>query len=140
MELTPAKCTQCGAQISVDKTKDAGVCPYCGTAYITEKAINLYQTTNNYNIQNATINIVNQQSNNTGSIMSLIKCPSCGSSRCQIINEVKTEGSNYSAEKGCCGVICFGPIGFLCGLCGEGKKTVNTHYWICHDCGKKWKA
>ena len=49
MPLVAAKCTQCGANIEVDDTKEAGICKYCGTAFITEKAINNYNTyiTNN---------------------------------------------------------------------------------------------
>ena len=42
MALVPAICTQCGAQIEVDDTHEAGVCNHCGTAFITEKAINNY--------------------------------------------------------------------------------------------------
>ena len=40
MALVPAICTQCGAQIDVDDTHEAGICKFCGTAFITEKAIN----------------------------------------------------------------------------------------------------
>ena len=47
MPLVAAKCTSCGASLEVDSTKEAAVCPYCGTAYIVEKAINNYNTTNN---------------------------------------------------------------------------------------------
>ena len=49
MGLVAAKCTQCGANIEVDETKEAGICKYCGTAFITEKAITNYNTyvTNN---------------------------------------------------------------------------------------------
>ena len=35
-----AICTQCGAQIEVDETREAGICQYCDAAFITEKAIN----------------------------------------------------------------------------------------------------
>ena len=44
-----AKCTSCGANIEVDENKEAGVCPFCNTAFITEKAIKNYSTntTNN---------------------------------------------------------------------------------------------
>lgn len=51
MPLVAAKCTQCGANIEIDNTKEAGSCKYCGTAFITEKAINNYNTyiTNNNN-------------------------------------------------------------------------------------------
>lgn len=49
MAFVPAKCTQCGGDIDVDDTKEAGICKHCGTAFITEKAINNYNTyiTNN---------------------------------------------------------------------------------------------
>lgn len=43
MGLVAAKCTQCGANIEVDETKEAGICKYCGTAFITEKTINNYK-------------------------------------------------------------------------------------------------
>jgi ribosomal protein L7/L12 len=55
MPIVPAKCTQCGANIDIDSTRDAGICQYCGTAFITEKAINHFNNT--YNIQNATIHV-----------------------------------------------------------------------------------
>lgn len=54
MGLVAAKCTQCGASIKVDKTKDAEICEYCGTAFITEKAINNYGITNK--ITDSTVN------------------------------------------------------------------------------------
>ena len=57
MAMVAAKCTQCGANITIDETKEAGICEFCGTAFITEKAINNYNITNNVNIANATINI-----------------------------------------------------------------------------------
>lgn len=42
MAFKPAVCTQCGGKIDVDDSKDAGICPYCGTAFVTEKVINQY--------------------------------------------------------------------------------------------------
>ena len=57
MALVPAKCTQCGGTIEVDDTKEAGICKHCGTAFITEKAINNYTT--NYNITNNITKIIN---------------------------------------------------------------------------------
>ena len=63
MGLVAAKCTQCGANIEVDASKEAGVCAHCGTAFITEKVINNYTIHNhntvNNNIANATINVKN---------------------------------------------------------------------------------
>ena len=49
MPLVAAKCTQCGANIEVDATREAGICPHCGTAYITEKAVNNYHYHTNIN-------------------------------------------------------------------------------------------
>ena len=59
MGLIAAKCTACGANIEVDDTREAGICQYCGTAFITEKVINHYHTyvTNNNNFAGATIHI-----------------------------------------------------------------------------------
>ena len=61
MGLVAAKCTQCGANIEVDASKEAGICAHCGTAFITEKVINNYiihnHNTVNNNIAHATINI-----------------------------------------------------------------------------------
>lgn len=66
MALVAAKCPQCGANINVDATKDAGICEYCGTAFITEKAINNYNTyiTNNNNFSGANINVTGGDYNN----------------------------------------------------------------------------
>lgn len=69
MGFVAAKCTNCGANIEVDETKEAGICKYCGTAFVTEKAINNYNTyiTNNNNFAGANINIM------AGNIDNLIK-------------------------------------------------------------------
>ena len=49
MPLVNAKCTNCGANLSIDSVKDAAICQHCGSAFIVENAIN------NYNI--ASVNI-----------------------------------------------------------------------------------
>ncbi|MDR0832491.1 MAG: hypothetical protein LBM99_06305 [Bacillales bacterium] len=49
MPLVKAQCTQCGAPLEVDNSKEVAVCPYCKTPFIVEKAIN------NFNISNANI-------------------------------------------------------------------------------------
>lgn len=65
MPFVPAICTQCGAQIEVDDTHEAGICQHCGTAFITEKAINNYTTNitnnivNNNNFSGANVTIQN---------------------------------------------------------------------------------
>jgi len=57
MPLVPAICTQCGAQIEVDNTHEAGICKHCGTAFITEKAINNYNTHITNNFAGATVHM-----------------------------------------------------------------------------------
>lgn len=65
-------------------------------------------------------------SSETGSRMT---CRYCGSHNLEIISEVTGEGAKL--WKLClCG---------FCGLCGAGK-TTTTHYWVCKDCGKRFKA
>lgn len=57
MPLVPAICTQCGSQIEVDNTQEAGICRFCGTAFITEKVINNYTINNTIKVENASINV-----------------------------------------------------------------------------------
>ena len=57
MAFVAARCTQCGASIQVDETKEAGICQYCGMAFVTEKVINNYNVTNNIKVENATFNV-----------------------------------------------------------------------------------
>ncbi|MCL2798325.1 MAG: zinc ribbon domain-containing protein [Firmicutes bacterium] len=44
MAIVAAKCTQCGANIEIDDSKDAGNCAHCGTAFVTQKVIHNYNT------------------------------------------------------------------------------------------------
>ena len=57
-----------------------------------------------------------------------ICCPKCGGTNSQAISD--THGKGASFWKLClCGVL---------GLCGTGK-TQTDHYWVCQDCGNKFK-
>lgn len=60
MPLVPGICTQCGATLSADNSKDCMICPYCGTPFIVEKAINHFQNT--YNISNSVVNFYGGES------------------------------------------------------------------------------
>lgn len=61
MSLVAAKCPNCGANIEVEMDSKAGICKYCGTAFITQEAIvNFNNTivnniTNNIGTQNVTV-------------------------------------------------------------------------------------
>ena len=52
--MKQAKCPSCGANINVNEEQEAGICPYCKSAYSTERAISAYtnQTTNNASVIN----------------------------------------------------------------------------------------
>ncbi|MBE6861475.1 MAG: tetratricopeptide repeat protein [Ruminococcus sp.] len=67
MALVPAKCTQCGGNIEVDNTHEAGICQHCGTPFITEKAINNYNTFVTNNFAGANINVT------SGNVDNLLK-------------------------------------------------------------------
>lgn len=63
-----------------------------------------------------------------------LKCSHCGSTKLPHTTSVKTQG--ISAGDACCGYVCLGPIGLLCGLCGSGL----SEYWVCHVCGTKFST
>ena len=69
-----------------------------------------------------------------------MQCPKCGNSNLQAVTETSTKGKDFSAGKGCCGALMLGPLGVLCGACGKGKQIYSTTYWLCQDCGNKFKA
>lgn len=55
MSLVPAICTQCGAQLEVDTNMKTSRCPFCGTSFIIEQAINNYLV--KYNIKADVVNV-----------------------------------------------------------------------------------
>ena len=73
VRFVPAICSHCGGSLDVDPSQEAAVCPYCGTAFIVEKAINHYEAAvcpycgtafivekaiNHYNMEHAEVNHV----------------------------------------------------------------------------------
>ncbi len=113
-------CTNCGKKI--DGTSK--FCSYCG-ASVSEP------------IEES------PDSNNCENDISLkIYCPKCGSGNIQTVvkTDVKSSGKNFSTAQGCCGWFMFGPIGILCGSCGQKQKisTTNTSMFSCNDCGNEF--
>ena len=49
MGMVPAICTQCGAQINVDNTKETAICEHCGTPFIIENAVSKNSINNSIN-------------------------------------------------------------------------------------------
>ena len=75
--------------------------------------------------------------------MEKLCCPRCGNENLQVTTQVdvKTQGKNYSGGKGCLGFLMFGPLGLLCGSCGQKQttSTTNTDYFVCTKCGNKFR-
>jgi len=67
-------------------------------------------------------------------------CPSCFSDKVHPVSEVESKTKGYGCCKGGLGYLLFGPIGFLCGLCGMGdEKSTTNVLWVCSNCGHKFK-
>ena len=49
VKMVPACCTHCGGSLEVDPSQERAECPYCGSSFIVDKAVN------NYNVENARI-------------------------------------------------------------------------------------
>lgn len=67
VKIVPATCTQCGGTVEVDPNTEKAECPFCGTTFIVEKAIN------NYYVQHANIGHAdNVNIDMTGSVKSVL--------------------------------------------------------------------
>ena len=69
-----------------------------------------------------------------------MKCPFCKEDNCRMIKEFTRKGGEFNKSRAFWGFIILGPVGLLCGKCGNKKEIVNTNYWFCNNCGKKGKA
>lgn len=65
MPLVPAECTQCGATLEVDASCASATCPFCKMVFITEKAINNYNTNYTTNIGSLHADVVNISDDNS---------------------------------------------------------------------------
>ncbi|MBQ6634208.1 MAG: hypothetical protein IJH80_08515 [Ruminococcus sp.] len=108
-------CQNCGANY------EGTVCPFCGGKQNAQNAQAMpnYQQTQNVQPAPTIINVGGGGG---------ITCPKCGSNNLQAISDVK--GNGVKLWKLClCGIF---------GLCGAGK-TKTEHFWLCNNCGNKFK-
>lgn len=63
MPFVQARCVNCNGQLEVDSSKRAAICPYCGTPYVVEDAINHYHN----HIEHLHADVVNQYVDESGS-------------------------------------------------------------------------
>ncbi len=90
IKLIPAKCTNCGGNLTVDPAKKKAVCPYCNTSFIVSEAIHNYNIDTlegNINVENATINV-----NPKNLEEEYYSCPKCHSTNIQKLSVVYQEG------------------------------------------------
>lgn len=63
----------------------------------------------------------------------VIHCPNCNSTQVEFVTYPASQG--FSAGNACCGYLCLGPIGALCGIKPETPaKTVRK----CKNCGHEF--
>lgn len=127
-------CVKCGSMLQ------NGACPRCGGSSGTLRN-NMNNTNGMYGISNSSksyrstipANISPNQLNYA------MHCPRCGNKNLQMVTQQDTHsnGKNYSGGKGCLGLVLLGPLGLLCGMCGNGKQiyTTNSISWVCTNCG-----
>lgn len=68
-----------------------------------------------------------------------MKCPRCGKENCHYVTNTRVSSSPFGMSEACCGFLFLGPLGLLCGLCGSETTSATDEYWICEDCGKKFR-
>lgn len=143
MGFIAARCTQCGAEIEVDDTKEAGICKYCGTPFITEKVINNYNTyiTNNEIHNYAGATIVTTPDNPE------YLCPQCQSTETRAI-KLNTEApkliSHKNAIKGATIIFIICALGLLGAIISREITAVFVNllftagsYYLVTFCNKK---
>lgn len=118
---TVMRCSACGAP----NNDDSKFCTTCGERFDTQKKDETY-------IEEEAV-VIQEKKEYQNENQNMVSCPNCGSKQIQFITV--TEGSDYDAGNGCCGLLLFGPIGLICGLVNN-KKTKTTRK--CMNCGKEF--
>lgn len=128
-------CNHCGKEI----VENSAFCVYCGTkvSAIESQLQNEEQSMLPAVIEKSEISTQMAKSRCPSvSDVHRLKCPRCGSTNLHFTTV--TENKFFSGTSACCGAVCLGPIGILCGLCGAGSETTN--FWVCYDCGNEFFA
>ena len=137
-----AKCTKCGAQMSVVPGATSVTCPECDTTFRLKSATS-EQTGAGQNPPTPPHPAQQSGSNQPSSPVAplpaaedVVRCPKCGSA------QISADKKGFSAGKGCClttlalplvGILA--PLALVCGFSGAGKIMVT-----CLSCGHHWLA
>lgn len=68
-----------------------------------------------------------------------VKCPSCGSTDLTTVSDTHTTGKDFNSSNACCGYLLCGPLGLLFGVDKKGKQQHTDNFWVCKNCGNKFK-
>lgn len=145
-------CNNCGTELPTGSR----FCHVCGTAIEQETGSRSYAQPESHDaevgFQNSAddgreiVNadgIVRQSTSNAR--MRRIRCPECGSRNLQATTETDVKvsgGKGFSGGNACLGWLLLGPFGLLCGNCGRTQasaRTTNKSFWICGNCGHKFR-
>lgn len=133
-------CPKCGKELP----EGAQFCPNCGNSVNTptvppeaqdasghdQDILSTEQQTTTPEPQQVTPPVSNEE----------VKCPKCGASGCVPQYKQNVSGGGYGCCQGVLGSLILGPLGLLCGMCGQSVKTTNNLVWICPKCGHEFQV
>ncbi len=101
--IVPAKCPNCGVNLHVNSYNDDAVCENCKTAFITEKAVNNYNMTNNKNTKTNGINVFKNNAADFTVLAGILKKYNGETTKVVIPENITCIGN--SVFEGCTGLI-----------------------------------
>lgn len=132
-------CVKCGKELP----ESAQFCPNCGTSISSPTTPPPPQPSSSEQQANPSTVQQSVPSVSTPSTPPLpeekLQCPRCGTDGCIPQYKQHVSGGGYGCLSGCLGWLLLGPLGLLCGACGNSVQSKNELVWICPKCGNEFK-